>query len=121
MAGIFNGLEEHDLRLQKTIYEMPFSDPDDKTARMLNKLSLRVYLPSIEKTNIPMGDRAYRPCIMVDYIGDKAHLTFHSYFYELLQNYCSTNDKRSCENQHLKPSKSNLANLYNDLKSTLAF
>lgn len=89
----FNGLEEHDLRLLKTIYEMPFSDPDDKKSRMLDNLSLRVYVPSIEKTNIPMGDRSYRPCIMVDYIGDKAHLTFHSYFYELLQNYCSTNEK----------------------------
>jgi len=90
----FNGLEEQDLRLLKAIYEMPLSDPDNKTSRMISQSSLSLYDESIKKTNIPLGDRTYRPCIMIDYIGDKAHLTFDWYFYELLQNYCNINEKK---------------------------
>ncbi|MGK9127166.1 hypothetical protein M1D52_02340 [Olivibacter sp. SA151] len=90
----FNGLEEQHLRLLKAIYEMSLSDPDDKTSRMLSGSDLRIYATSIEMTNIPTGDRTYRPCIMIDYIGDKAHLTFDLYFYELLRNYCITNEKK---------------------------
>ena len=90
----FNGLEEQNLKLLKDIYEMPFSDPDDKTSRMLSTSDLRIYATCIDKTNIPTGDRTYRPCIMIDYIGDKAHLTFNKYFFELLANYSKTNEKK---------------------------
>lgn len=90
----FSGLEEQDLKLLKTIYEMPLSDPDNKTSRMISQSSLALYDRAIEKTNIPTGDRSYRPCISIDYIGDKAHLTMKKYFYELLQNYCNTNEKK---------------------------
>jgi len=90
----FNGLEEQDLRLLKAIYEMPLSDPDDKTSRMISQSSFSLYDGSIEKTNLPSGDRRYRRCVMIDNIGDKAHLTFDRYFYELLQNYCITNEKK---------------------------
>lgn len=90
----FNGLEEQDLRLLKTIYEMPISDPNNKTSRMISQSDHYLYKKSIEKTNLPTGDRSYRPCISIDYIGDKAHLTMKQYFYELLQNYCNTNEKK---------------------------
>lgn len=70
----FNGLEEQDLRLLKAIYEMPISDPDNKTSRMISQSGLALYKRAIEKTNIPTGDRSYRPCINTDYIGDKAFL-----------------------------------------------
>lgn len=90
----FNGLEEQDLRLLKAIYEMPISDPDNKTSRMISQSGLVQYKRAIEKTNIPTGDRSYRPCINIDYIGDKGHLTMKQYFYELLQNYCNTNEKK---------------------------
>lgn len=90
----FNGLEEQDLRLLKSIYEMPISDPDNKTSRMISQSGLALYNRAIEKTNIPTGDRSYRTCINIDYIGDKAHLTMKQYFYELLQNYCNTNEKK---------------------------
>lgn len=89
----FNGLEEQNLKLLKAIYKMPFSDPDDKTSRMLSTLDFRMYETSIEKTNIPTGNRTYRPCITIDYIGDKAHLTFNKYFFELLEHYSNTNEK----------------------------
>lgn len=89
----FNGLEEQNLKLLKAIYKMPLSDPDDKTSRMLSTSDFRIYATSIEKTNIPIGNRAYRPCITIDYIGDKAHLTFNKYFFELLENYSNTNEK----------------------------
>lgn len=90
----FNGLEEQDLRLLKAIYEMPISDPDNKTSRMISQSGLALYKRAIGKTNIPTGDRSYRPCINTDYIGDKAHLTMKQYFYELLQNYCNTKEKK---------------------------
>ncbi|MDF2476476.1 MAG: hypothetical protein K0S24_1959 [Sphingobacterium sp.] len=89
----FNGLEEQNLKLLKAIYKMPFSDPDDKTSRMLSTSDFRIYATSIEKTNIPTGNRTYRPCITIDYIGDKAHLSFDKYFFELLENYSNTNEK----------------------------
>lgn len=90
----FNGLEESDLNLLKIIYRMPLSDPDNKAARMVTQLELSIYNKSIEKTNIYSGDRSYMPCVWIDYIGDKAHLTFDKYFYELLENYSNTNEKK---------------------------
>lgn len=90
----FNGLEEYDLNLLRNIHRMPLSDPDNKTSRMITQLELSLYNKSIEMTNIPSGDRSYMPCICIDYIGDKAHLTFDKYFYELLENYSNTNEKK---------------------------
>lgn len=90
----FNGLEESDLILLNNIYLMPLSDPDNKAARMVTQLELSIYNKPIEKTNIYSGDRSYLPCIWIDYIGDKAHLTFDDYFYKLLENYSNTNEKK---------------------------